>query len=136
VPLALAWLYAVAAGTAALASSPRRGWEPGLVFGGVSAVVGYTFVPVPVDPRTTTSRRTRWAGAGVLAVVAVVGLGLGLVTGVPVVRLTGVTALAMFSSALTPLRPFDGGFLASKRVEVAASLALLATSIALLLGWL
>jgi tetratricopeptide (TPR) repeat protein len=135
VPLALAWLYA-RAGAATLANPYRRGWRPGLIFGAVSAVVGYTFIPVPVDPRTTTSRRSRWAGAGMLAVVAIVGLGVGLLTGVPVVRLTGVTALAMFASALTPLRPFDGGFLASKRAKLAVSFVLLATSGALLLGWL
>ena len=71
-----------------------------------------------------------------LAGVAIAGLGVGRVTGVPVVRLTGVMALAMFASAMTPLRPFDGGFLASRRAKLAASLVLLATSVALLLGWL
>lgn len=120
------------------AAVPRRGWTPGLVLGGLTATIGYTFVPVPVDERESSSARTRWAPMILLGSVAATGLLLGWLTNVPLTRAIGVAALAMLSTSLLPMRPFDGAFLDLRRrhLEVVISLTLLAVSACMALGWL
>ena len=114
----------------------HRGWAPGMAFGVVSTLVGYAFVPVPVNAQRETDRRVRHAGLVLLAVVAATMLAIGFVTGAPVARLVGIGVLAMLSTALFPLKPYDGGYLQSRGAAAASSLALVAVSSALVLGWL
>jgi cellulose synthase operon protein C len=131
---ALLWLYARAGRLAADAGVQRRGWLPGILFGGVSALVGYAFVPMPVDDKATTSR-ARWTGCVLLAVVAAVLLGVAWFAGTPLLRILGLAALTMLATALFPLKPYDGGFLHARGPALLVSLALLAVSSAVVLGW-
>ena len=73
--------------------------------------------------------RQRLAAAAIL-------LGIAAWTGVPATRALGTSALVMLGSVLLPMPPFDGAYLRSKLVSVLISLAMLAVSVALLLGLL
>ena len=62
-------------------------------------------------------------------------LALGLLTGAPVARVVGVGALAMLSTALFPLKPYDGGYQHHRGAAAASSMVMVAVSSALVLGW-
>lgn len=128
--LALLWLYSAVRRPV----STRRGWLPGLLFGAAGSVVGYSFVPMPVD-HAEREGRVRFAGCVLLGVVAAALLVLSWLDGAPLARTVGLLALAMLSTALFPMRPYDGGFLREGRASVALSLGMLAVSAAVVLGW-
>ncbi|MEZ5097194.1 MAG: tetratricopeptide repeat protein [Nocardioides sp.] len=130
----VAWLFA---GTrwASARSPQRRGWVPSILVGALTALVGYAFVPVPVDPNEDLRRSARWAGPTLLAALASISLVVARITGFPLVRVVGVSSLAMLMTALFPLKPFDGGFVTSRVAEIAISVVLLAASSLLVLGW-
>ncbi len=133
--LALLWLFVAVVRAAARAQggANHRGWTPALALGAVGALVGYAFVPVPVhhDDRVTGFR---WAGSLLLAAVAALGLGVGLMSGLPLVTAVGVMALAMFSTAMFPMKPFDGGFVQSRPLRLAVAAVLVAATSALALS--
>ena len=66
--------------------------------------------------------------------VALSLLTLGVGFGVPTTQALGTAALVMTASLLTPIEPLDGSYVAKGPVGVAASLALLAAAVFLLLG--
>jgi tetratricopeptide (TPR) repeat protein len=132
---ALIWLFVTVSRPRGAVRDVRQGWTPGLVLGGLTALVGYAFVPVPVDRRDGVTWRERWGGVALVAIVAAAALTLGVVTGVPMVRVLGIAALAMLSSALLPVKPFDGGFLNGRVTELLTSVGMVAAASAVILGW-
>ena len=113
-----------------------QGWTPSMIVGTLGTTVGYPLVPVPVDNDPGTPARSRWTGAILLAGIGIIALLLALVTGMPDVRMLGVGAFAMVSTALLPFKPFDGGYMNNKRAESLGALSLLAITTTLAMGWI
>ena len=134
---AMLWLY-VAAPSIRRGAKPvmHRGWLPGILLGGTGIIAGYTFVPMPVNDDPATSRFVRWVGPVVLAGLGGLFLAGAVITGSPFGRTAGMAALTMLSVALFPIKPFDGGFARSRRIEAASSLALVGASGAMVLNWI
>ena len=130
------WLYVVVPRVRRSSTAiDHRGWLPGIAFGSVSGIIGYPFVPAPVNVDQSASRYPRWSGAILLAMLTGIFLIVGFITGSPFARTVGITTLVMLATALFPIRPFDGGYARSRRVEIATSLALMGLSSALVLNW-
>jgi hypothetical protein len=130
---ALLWLFVVTVRAARPGAPVRRGWTPAMGLGFVGALVGYAFVPVPVDDGDRHSR-TQWAGVVLLGTIGAVGLGIGYLSGVPLVTAVGVMAWAMFSTAMFPLKPFDGGYVRSRALRLALAGVLVAVTGAMALS--
>jgi tetratricopeptide (TPR) repeat protein len=111
-------------------------WLPSLAIGGVLTAVGLSFAPVPATQLPEERRAVRWIGPVTLAAAAAILLGIAAFTGVPATRALGTSAIVMLGSVLLPMPPFDGAYVRSKIVSVLISLAMLAVSVALLLGLL
>lgn len=133
--LSLTWLF-VRISVDRSGQGQRRAWIPGLLFGAMSALLGFVFVPAPVAEDPDLPLRRRWLALAMLGSTAVVALILGRVTGFPVARVFGVGSLALLSTALFPLRPFDGAFLHHRLAELISGVALVVLSGSLALGWL
>jgi hypothetical protein len=120
----------------ALARDPQperqRSWPPGVLFGLGAAAGGLFWAPLPVLGERAGAR-AHWAAPVALAFVAIPLLLLAVWTDVPLARTLAAAALIMAASALTPVKPVDGGALAAAG-GTAAGLAGVGLAALLLLG--
>ncbi|MFT4298523.1 MAG: hypothetical protein QM597_02645 [Aeromicrobium sp.] len=131
----LAWLFSTAARPRPVTDlPPRKGYVPSIAVGGAGMLFGYGFVPVPTCDDEQAGWRDRWLGTLITAVVTAVALVLALWQGTPFVRSLGLTALAMVTVSLLPIKPFDGVHLKSGKIAAAISLVMLAVTLAVALG--
>ncbi len=112
----------------------QRGWTPGIVVGLGAAAAGLGWAPLPVVETDRPVPAVHWIGPVVTGAVALCLLTLGVGFGVPTTQALGTAALVMTASLLTPIEPLDGSYVAKGPAGVAATLALLAAAVFLLLG--
>ncbi len=117
-------------------SAPVRhySWLPALAFGTAMTGVGLAFAPVPAADTTVRRGPLRWAPLTILSALAGALLTLGWLSGVPVTRALGASALVMISSVLLPARPYDGAFISGRITNVAIVAALIGVSALILFG--
>jgi len=107
-------------------------WLPAVVVGVASALVGLEFLPLPVAEHQHQVPWLHSSGPLALGTTAAILLPAGLLTGVPFTLQMAELALIMTGSVLVPVRPIDGGWVASHRAATIASLALLPIGVILL----
>ena len=109
-------------------------WTPSVLIGVGATALGFGFAPLPAAEQDQTALPARALAVGALGALTVVLLGLGLVTGVPLARALGATALLMTSSVLAPVEPLDGAFVARGRAGLLVGVGLMALALLLALG--
>ena len=110
----------------------QRTWPPGLVFALGGAAAGVSWAPLPVLG-AKASPRIHWAAPVALAVVAVPLVIATVWSDIPLTRSLAAAALIMAASLLTPVKPVDGGAIASAG-GAAAGLTGIALAVLLALG--
>jgi tetratricopeptide (TPR) repeat protein len=86
-------------------------WTPSLLVAAVFGSVGGAWAPLPASADRAAARRLHWVGPLALGLTALGFLLLARLTGTPVTRALGVSALTMMQTVLLPVRPYDGAYL-------------------------
>jgi tetratricopeptide (TPR) repeat protein len=110
---------------------------PAVLVGGVAAVFGVGFAPMPAtDGAGALPRHARWISTGLLGALGLTLLILGRLSLVPFSTQLGAIALVMTASALVPIEPYDGALLDEGHTGLLITGVLAGIAILLELGFL
>jgi tetratricopeptide (TPR) repeat protein len=126
----------------------QEAWPPGLILGTAVTLVGLGWAPLPVaradaedqeaeevpDTARAPFANLHWAAPAVLGVLALAQLLLAAWLDIPLTRSLGAAALVMTASLLTPIKPVDGGTIATTTGGAVTILAVAGTATLVLLG--
>lgn len=111
----------------------HEGNFPGSLLGVGLALVGQSFIPMPVIRGDVVSSRARWLAPIYLATASAVLIAVSMATGLPFARSLGLMGVAMVASVLIPVEPFDGAYAPNDWRATLATAGLLAVTV--LEGW-
>jgi len=109
-------------------------WTPSLLVAAVLGSVGAAWAPVPASADRTAVRRLHSLGPLALGLAALCFLLVARLTGTPVTRALGVSALTMMQTVMLPVRPYDGAFLSKEPRALLLGAWLLVMSALVLVG--